>query len=297
MIQGRQSLLNRQVKIGCIICLFIAIFLVKPALSAQITVSLPGNISANADFRIGEANKPAVFLLHGFMATHNLNIIQIIAAELESQGYTVIAPTLSLSINNRRSGANCDAVHTHTMETDVEEVGWWIDWLNKKGYKNVIMAGFSTGSLQVAIFLSRTNPGIIKKAVLISPAYLAGPPFSAAEEKEDITYAKELVRKNQTQLHEFHLSYCKGNFLAPAKVYLSYKEWTAARLIEVAQKISVPYIVIIGGEDHRFGVRLNKKFSGINAAVVTIPGANHFFDSPYEFEFLDQFISEVNLHE
>jgi len=278
-------------------CILILVFFLKPSLSAQISVSLPGNITANADYRTGESQKPVVFLLHGFMATHNLNIIQIMAEELEDQGYTVIAPTLSLNINNRRSGANCDAVHTHTMESDVQEIAWWIDWLKNKGYKDVVMAGFSTGSLQIAILLSRNTPDIIKKFVLVSPAYLAGSPFPQTEEKADIATAKNMLDKSENQLHEFHLSYCKGNFMAPPKVFLSYKEWTDTRLLEVVNKIAVPYIVIIGGEDHRFGIRLGKKFKNINSPVITISGANHFFDSPYEFDFLDQFTREVMLRQ
>lgn len=276
-------------------CLVVLVFFVAPSLAAQITVTLPGNITANADYRTGESQKPVVFLLHGFMATYNLNIIQIIVEELEGQGYSVIAPTLSLNINNRSSGVNCDAVHTHTMESDIEEIAWWVDWLKKKGHQDVIMAGFSTGSLQIAIFLSSNTPGIIKKAVLISPAYLAGPPFPESEEKADIATAREMLAKSKNQLHEFHLSYCKGNFMSPPKVFLSYKEWTETRLLEVVQKITIPYIVIIGGEDHRFGTRLGKKLKKINSPVITISGANHFFDSPYEFDFLDQFTREVML--
>jgi esterase/lipase len=278
-------------QIACICC--ILIFFVKPAWSLKITVSLPNNVTANADYRTGEAEKPVVFLLHGFMATHNLNIIQIMADELESQGYSVIAPTLSLKINNRHSGANCDAVHTHTMESDIEEIAWWVDWLKSKNYKDIVMAGFSTGGLQVAIYLSHNNPDVIKKAVLVSPAYLAGSPFPQAEEKADIATAKNMLAKSENQLHEFHLSYCKGNFIAPPKVFLSYKEWTDARLLEVVQKIKVPRIAIIGGEDHRFGTKLSRQFKKIDLPVIIISGANHFFDSPYEFDFLDQFTREV----
>ena len=280
-------------QIARIICMLILIVCVKPSLAVQLTVSLPNNVTANADYRTGEAEKPVVFLLHGFMATHNLNIIQIMADELESQGYSVIAPTLSLKINNRHSGANCDAVHTHTMESDIEEIAWWVDWLKSKNYKDIVMAGFSTGGLQVAIYLSRNNPDVIKKAVLVSPAYLAGSPFPQAEEKADIATAKNMLAKSENQLHEFHLSYCKGNFIAPPKVFLSYKEWTDARLLEVVQKIKVPRIAIIGGEDHRFGTKLSRQFKKIDLPVIIISGANHFFDSPYEFDFLDQFTREV----
>jgi len=286
---------NQLTQILHISCIFVLIGLFSPLYAAQISVSLPNNIVANADYRAGDPRKPVVFLLHGFMATHNLNIIQIMADELESQGYTIIAPTLSLNINNRRSGANCDAVHTHTMQSDVEEIAWWVNWIKNKGYKDIIMAGFSTGSLQIAIFLSLNSPEIIKKAVLISPAYLAGDPFPQAEEKVDIDTARKILATDEGQLHEYHLSYCKGNFVAPPKVFLSYKIWTEMQMVNVVNNITIPYIVIIGGEDHRFGIRLGKHISMKNSNVITIPGANHFFDSPYEFDFLDQLTHELVL--
>jgi len=286
---------NQLTQLLHISCIFVLIGFFSPLYSAQITVSLPNNAVANADYRIGDSNKPAVFLLHGFMATHNLNIIQIMAEELESQGYTIIAPTLSLNINNRHSGANCDAVHTHTMQSDVDEIAWWVNWIKKKGHKKIIMVGFSTGSLQIAIFLAQNSPAIIKKAVLISPAYLAGDPFPKAEEKADIDTAKKLLANDVNQLHEYHLSYCKGDFVAPPNVFLSYKKWTEMQMINVVKNITTPYSVIIGGADHRFGTRLVKHIGLKNSKVITIPGANHFFDSPYEFDFLDQLILELVL--
>ena len=286
---------NQLTQILHISCIFVLIGLFSPLYSAQITVSLPNNTVANADYRAGDPHKPVVFLLHGFMATHNLSIIQIIAEELEDQGYTIIAPTLSLNINNRRSGANCDAVHTHTMQSDVEEIAWWVNWIKNKGYKDIIMAGFSTGSLQIAIFLSLNSPEIIKKAVLISPAYLAGDPFPQAEEKVDIDTAKKLLASDEGQLHNYHLSYCKGDFVAPPNVYLSYKEWTEMQMIKVVKSITIPFSVIIGGEDHRFGVRFGKHIHMRNSTVIIIPEANHFFDSPYEFDFLDQLTHELVL--
>ena len=132
--------------------------------------------------------------------------------------------------------------------------------------------------------------------MLISPAYLAGEPFPQADEKKDINIAKKLLAQHDDQLHEYHLSYCKGNFVAPSKVFLSYKEWTDMRLIEVVTKIKVPYSIIVGGEDHRFGVKLGNQLIKNSSKMFTIAGANHFFDSPYEFEFLDQFTREMVLH-
>lgn len=275
-------------------CTFLVLlFIHNPLFCEVISVNIIENTAANADFRPGDKNKPAVFLLHGFMSTHNLNIIQVIAEELEDQGYTVLAPTLSLNINNRQSGINCDAVHTHTMESDVVEIGKWIDWLKNKGHNDIIMAGFSTGALQISIYLSKNKPKNIKKAVLISPAYLAGEPFPVIKDKTEIATANKMLAENNNQLHNFYLSYCKGNFTAPPEVFLSYKKWTDSMLLKAVKQIPVPKSILIGGEDHRFGNRLEKKLKMINSKVITISGANHFFDSPHEFDFLDIFTQEI----
>ncbi|WP_455209091.1 alpha/beta hydrolase [Kaarinaea lacus] len=272
---------------------FVLYFLLPPAFAAQISVSLPNSVTANADFRKVDSNKPAVFILHGFMSTHNLNIIQNIADELESSGFTVLAPTLSLNINNRHSGASCEAAHTHTMETDVDEIRWWINWLESKGYQQIIVIGHSTGSLQLAIALSNHPPSVVKKAIFTAPAYLQGSPFPEAEEKADIAIAEQLKAKNDNKLHDYYLSYCKGNFVSPYNVFLSYKAWSRQRLIDTISKVSIPYTVILGEEDHRFGVLLNNDLKQQGSRIVTIGGADHFFSSPYEFDFLEKLQKEL----
>ena len=273
--------------------LLVCFFALTPVLSEQISVTLPNDITANADFRKGDSNKPAIFVLHGFMSTHNLNIIQTISNELESHGYTVLAPTLSLNINNRHSGASCEAVHTHTMETDVAEVKWWINWLASKGYSEIIVVGHSTGSLQLAIALSKDPPVTVSKAIFTAPAYLQGDPFPQAEENADIAIAKQLEAKNDNKLHKYHLSYCKGNFVAPYNVFLSYKAWSRQSLIETIGRVTIPYSIILGGEDHRFGLLLNSKLNQLGARIITVEGANHFFSSPHEFDFLDKLVGEL----
>jgi esterase/lipase len=254
---------------------------------------LPNNITANADYREGNAQKPAVLILHGFMTTYNLNIVQFIANELESHGYTILAPTLSLKINNRQSGASCDAIHTHTMETDVEEVLWWLNWLRSKTNKDIIVIGHSTGSLQLAIALSRSPPSYVKKAILTAPAYLSGKPFPQDIEKKEIALANGLKSKNDISLNKYHLSFCKGNFVAPYNVFLSYKFWTADRLIETIQNIKIDHTIILAGADTRFLPNLYRKLEQTKVKIVTIDGSNHFFSSPHELEFLELISNEL----
>jgi len=262
--------------------------------AAPITVLLPSKIVANADFRRGDSNKPAVLVLHGFMATYNLNIVQTIIGELEDQGFTVLAPTLSLRINNRQSGANCEAVHTHTMETDIAEISWWIDWLKRKGYRNVEVIGFSTGGLQVAALFEKHVPAIVKKVILVSPIYMAGKPFPEAIEQADLLKANSLVKRNDTKLQQYSLSYCNENFVAPAQVFLSYKAWSKQRLFKAIKSIAVPSVIIVGGEDFRFGRHWINDLGSTGKRVEVIPRANHFFSSLQEFEFLEKLEKEIS---
>ena len=262
-------------------------FFIGELSAKQIHVSLPSKITANADFRAASTNKPAVLLVHGFMSTFNLNIIQIMADELEDEDYTILAPTLSLNINNRRAGADCDAVHSHSMEGDVKEIAWWVQWLHKKGYKQIVLVGFSTGALQVAAYLAKNNNRDITKVILVSPAFLAGEPFPQETEKEDIAIAENMLTNNKKQLHKFSLSYCKGNYLSPPMPFLSYKKWTI-------KNFGVPYSVIYGSNDKRFGKQLSEKLDIEKSHIITVQGANHFFDSPYEFEFLKKFIEALS---
>ena len=227
------------------------------------------------------------------MTTYNLNVVQFISNELESNGYTVLAPTMSLNINNRQSGASCDAVHTHTMETDVEEINWWMNWLRSKHKQDIIVIGHSTGSLQLAIALSGKPPAYIRKAILTAPAYLSGAPFPQDEETKDIAMANKLKSANDHSLHKYSLSFCNRNFVAPYDVFLSYKAWTAQRLIETINSVKPEHTVILAGGDKRFVPNLYKDLNQTNAKIVTVPDANHFFSSPHEFDFLDRILAEL----
>lgn len=271
------------------IVLLIVFTLIIPNLvkSAPISKTLPNNIIANADYRVGDNKKPAILVLHGFMSTYNLNIVQTIVDELAGDGYTVLAPTLSLNINNRHSGANCEAAHTHTMESDVDEIRWWINWLANKHKNNVIVIGHSTGSLQLAMLLAINPPKQIVKAILTSPTYMQGEPYPKSLEDTDIMTAKTQLKAGDNSLHQYHLSYCNGNFTAPPNAYLSYKKWSRAHLLRTLSTMSIPSVIIIGDQDTRYGPHWATHLQTTHIPVMIIPGANHFFDSPYEFDFLD----------
>src|SRR5512134_1452298 len=97
-----------------LLCLLISVF---PSVAGAVVVQQdmrPG-IPANAEYLIGERSKPAVLLLHGFLQTREFATVATLARDLQDEGYTVLAPTLSLSIPNRERSLACEAVHRHSM--------------------------------------------------------------------------------------------------------------------------------------------------------------------------------------
>jgi len=105
------------------IFIFSHFFFSQNALAESITQQIePLQTQAQADYLAGDANKPAVLILHGFLTTNKFHTVVAMAKGLNDEGYSVLSPTLSLGINNRKSSIKCNSIHTHTLEQDLIEV-------------------------------------------------------------------------------------------------------------------------------------------------------------------------------
>ncbi len=136
-----------------LVCLLISMF---PAAAQAAIVQLevrPG-ITASAEYLIGERSKPAVLLIHGFLQTREFPTVATLARGLQDASYTVLSPTLSLNIPSRTQSLACEAVHKHSMDEDVDEIGRWVRWLKSNGHRDIVLLGHSFGSLQLLAYLS-----------------------------------------------------------------------------------------------------------------------------------------------
>src|SRR4030066_1423496 len=142
-------------------CLLISVF---PAAAHAVIAQQemrPG-ITASAEYLIGERSKPAVLLLHGFLQTRDFPTVATLARGLQDAGYTVLAPTLSLNIPNRAQSLACEAVHKHSLDDDVAEIGRWVRWLKSRGHHSIVLVGHSFGSLQLLAYLSLKPDAAVK---------------------------------------------------------------------------------------------------------------------------------------
>ena len=251
---------------------------------------LPSGLYGVAEYREGDVSKPAVLVLHGFLTTHNFNTVLGIADLLTYNSYPVLTPTLTLNINARQAGLACDAIHTHTMEQDLEEIGYWINWLIHRGHKQIVLIGHSSGSLELLAYLNQTAAPAIKHLITTSLVYSNGfNPRGLVDEQ--IASAQRKHQQADRSLQSYTLSYCKGNFLAPPDVYLSYTAWPQDRVLGALQQSPIPVTIIMGGNDERFQTSWIEGLQQAGPELIIIPGASHFFDAHHEFDLHDVILS------
>ena len=172
------------------------------------------------------------------------------------------------------------------MEDDVGEIAFWVNWLEAKGYSNIVLVGHSYGSLQILIYAAQQPSKSVKRIVttsLVDVEHVVG----GEQIQRQIEMAQQRVKENPQRLDEYKISYCK-KYIAPPHAYLSYAEWTKSRILDNLAEIRVPVEVILGGNDTRMGIDWPELVERSGAELTIIPDANHFFDAEYEFDLYER---------
>lgn len=207
---------------------------------------------------------------------------------MASRGYTTLSPTITLGVNKRTQSMACEAVHAHTMKEDVAEVDYWVNWLGNKGYKNVVLIGFSsTGNMEILSYDAQGPHPAIKKAILVS----MNPILTDNSERQS---AYRLMDTKQhadgKKIGVFSVGYCKNNFAATTDTYLSYAQYDANKVLDLIKHTPVPTELIFGSADTILPANWLSQIKSFNtrAPVTIIDKANHFFDDTSEFDLTDE---------
>lgn len=271
-----------------ILCLLF-IVLNRFCTAAAISQKLPNSITVSAEYSVGDADKAAVFILHGFLQTRNYLTVQSLITNVRDDGYTVLAPNLSLAISNRKQSLACEAIHHHNMSQDIEEIDYWIKWLEKKGHNEIVLVGHSYGSLQILLY-ANSKKRISVKTIIATSLIDVEKSNNNQLIKTYLVKARKHIKNNNDDLHEYSISYCK-KYLSPAKNYISYAKWTKNKIISELTQSNILVSVILGNDD----VRVDKKWISLlkknRINLIIIDGANHFFDSAFEFDLNEQVLT------
>lgn len=263
-------------------CLILFAWFTSHALAEDVTLKLPSGLTALATYEPGEADKPVVLLLHGFLQTSGFSTVARLAEALEFSGYAVLRPNLSLGVDRRKSSVSCKAIHTHGMDDAVAEIGAWLDWLARQGHAKTVLLGHSFGSLQLLAYQSQRQDPRVAALILTSLIYIGqeieSPKLAMLTQK-----AEQARRQGNPMPDEYALSFCP-RYTTLAEPFLSYLAWGKQPTATAIQSLKDPIFIIIGDQDNRIDQEWLALLNAGEITLKTIVGANHFFDSEHELE-------------
>ncbi|MDM8548349.1 alpha/beta hydrolase [Candidatus Venteria ishoeyi] len=248
-----------------------------------IELKLQSGLTATASYLEGEADKPLVLLLHGFLQTREFPTVENLATTLNDSGYPVLLPTLSLGIDRRNSSLSCEAIHTHSIPEANSEIQQWTDWLiTQKKYQNIIWLGHSLGSLQLLAAHSEKSRPEVKGLILLSLVYLGQNMDKPTLLKLKTQAAQSGKMENESPM-PYQLSFC-SRYVALGKSWLSYMQWSAAYTAAQFSQLNIPVFLLMGSQDKRIHPEWIQKLANTEISVQTIIDANHFFNGAQEFD-------------
>jgi pimeloyl-ACP methyl ester carboxylesterase len=123
------------------------------------------DLAAGAKLKKGRV----VLLLHDLLGSDQSVPVADLKNALLHQKLSVLAINLSLGHNRRTQGYSCDEEQNHRYEDALPEIHAWVRWLQKRGVRDITLAGFGRGANQIALYASKTTQKAVKRVVLISP--------------------------------------------------------------------------------------------------------------------------------
>ncbi|MCA1925290.1 MAG: alpha/beta fold hydrolase [Thiobacillus sp.] len=264
-----------------LLCLLL--WFASAAQAALVYQDIRPGIRAGASYQVGERNKPAVLLLHGFLQTREFATVATLANGLHDAGYTVLSPTLSLNIPLRSQSLACEAIHKHSLDEDTEEIARWVSWLKNRGHRSVVLLGHSFGSMQLLAYLAGSPDPAVKAYI---GASLIEAQIGPVDRRALIEDLEARARSAPRALVSHPLSFCR-KYTSTARDLLSYVRWDQARTLAALRRSPVENWLIMGDADTVLGHNWLAALRHLGSQVVVVSGANHFMDGEHEFTLLE----------
>ena len=262
-------------------------------------LTLNGNLELASGKVLGES---IILITHGTLAHGKMEITSTLQGLFKENELDSLSITLGLGQSDRKGMYDCKSKHTHKHTDALDEIGVWVNWLKKKGVKNITLLGHSRGGNQTAWYAAERADAAIKKVVLIAP--MAEAEGYAAQSykkryKKDLApilaKAEALVNKGKGQTvmtHTDHI-YCTDTSVT-AESFVSYNK-TESRFNTpvLLAKIKAPVLVFVGSKD-KVAKDLDKKVMPYvkkgKVELNVIDGAGHMFRDLYADDVVEAII-------
>jgi len=269
--------------------LFLLLLLPQAAAAERARIELRNGLTAQAEYLSGKPTLPAVLVLHGFLQTHDFPTVATLARGLNDSGYTVLAPTLSLGVPNRKQSLACEAVHRHSLDDDLDEIDRWVKWLTSRGHRQIVLIGHSFGSMQLLAYLAGKPDPAVRGYIAASLTETQIGPISRAELIERL---EDAVARGDHKLVNQPISYCKKYPSNPAAL-LSYVRWDQARLVKALNAYKGHKLLIMGDADVMIGRKWLSTLQESRTPMAIVKGAGHFMDGEHEFDLLEHSLAQL----
>jgi len=270
---------------------FALLFTGARAYAEPVTVPFKG-LNLVGEFVIADGGKPpdhTILMLHGTLAHLGMETIKGLQATLTERGLNTLSINLSFSLDNRTGMYDCKIPHRHLYGDAVDELTVWLDWLGKKGIKDVTLFGHSRGGGQAALFGAQKGHALVKRLTLLAPATWNEAKVAKGFQKSHgrpLTQALNDARamsasgKGNELMKRSGILYCPGADVT-ADSFLSYYEPnTHFDTPSLLPKIKQPVLVIAGSNDKvvpDVADKVKPLAISDNIRLVTVDGAGHFF--------------------
>lgn len=269
--------------------LFLLLLLPQAEAAERARIELGNGLTAQAEYLSGKPTLPAVLVLHGFLQTHDFPTVATLARGLNDSGYTVLAPTLSLGVPNRKKSLACEAVHRHSLDEDLDEIDRWVKWLTSRGHRQIVLIGHSFGSMQLLAYLAGKPDPAVRGYIAASLTETQIGPTSRAELIERL---EDAVARGDHKLVNQPISYCKKYPSNPAAL-LSYVRWDQARLVKALNAFKGRKLLIMGDADVMIGQKWLSTLQQSRTPIAIVKGAGHFMDGEHEFDLLEHSLTQL----
>jgi len=267
-------------------------------------------IILNAELEVSDGktlSDGVILLTHGGLAHRDMESLRYLRSLLIDEGHNLLSINLSLGINNRHGMYDCNNPHQHRNNDALDEIGLWVNWLSKKGVRDLVLIGHSRGGAQTALFAAERDSALIKKVVLLAPATRDNG-FNGYENRYKKPL-KPMLKKAQAMIDDglgdeiiesTNIMFCrktKATANSFASYYLPDPRLDTPYLIPFIKK---PTLVIVAGDD-QVVKNLDKKLSqpgkDNNFQMTVIESADHLFrdlNMDEAVEVIDTFLQKVN---
>ena len=256
------------------------LFCALPLRAETVHLMMPAGIQGRAAYHAGHPGQGAVLLLHGFLQTGDFSTLRQLYDGLAGAGYTVLAPTITLGVPDRKESLGCDSLHLNEIGDEVAEVQAWLQWLTRHSTGPIYVLGHSYGARLMIIWASGHPDDRVRGLLAVS---LIGSRPSGARLD---SLRRRIRRLPPTQLVREPLFFCR-RYTAPAAAYLGYLRWDDRRMLNTVAQLRIPLDVVLGSADRSLPRHWPARLDGAGAHVTVLPKASHFMNGLHQFALLD----------